>query len=292
MNELQPLPKNYFKYATGSEQIHKESNENWGLDKVTVEYDPDLPEKNGVFTYIMGAQFPLKNFPYKNHDKQFTIVAVNIAKAILIESIKIFSKWYFIFLFPFIYGNKQGIIDGLNRMLFRIVGQHILVEEARSEFARSFGKVIFIFLIESGFSEKSSEQFAEIFSSMLDADNAYRIRLEDIFSEMKIENINMDMRKEIKRLMRIFTDRQSKDGVSDKFQKIVNIISFVLIVPRLKNALIKALNSIDLRMIGYVDDAEKYWVCIRTDYKFMGMTLEERQDYAKMRGWKMPEQLK
>lgn len=268
------IPKQFYKYQTGVEQIHSEGTEKWGLDKLDI-------TDNGVYVYITNAQFPYKNFIYCNPEGQQTLFSANMVKALFIETLKSFPIWVYLFI------DKQKLLDSFNRIAFKIASPHILKDSQWSNFARGLHFLIFMFLLRIGFEEKSCDRFAEIFVWMIDCDNAYRLRLEDIFSASSRRQLMSDPIGEMKRLVDVYLDRDTNFHVKKVFVKLSKMIIYLLYIPKYKKAFVESLRDCDYMSLE-LDDADEYWVINREDYKFMGMTLVERARYALDRGWVMP----
>jgi hypothetical protein len=61
-------------------------------------------------------------------------------------------------------------------------------------------------------------------------------------------------------------------------------------LPKVKKALEYAVKNTDIKSIG-LDESDKYWTCIRTDYNFMGMDKEQRLEFARLKGWTYPQKI-
>jgi hypothetical protein len=266
-----------FKYPSGVQQINNESSEKYEL----LEIGTDMKGES-LLMKIKDGMFPLKNMVFAE-----TLFGANMVKALVILSLNIFSKPLFTLGLLFI--NKQYLLDQFNRISYRICRDKILKYKHWSKFGKAFYSVINEFLVEIGFTEESSDQFAEMFIFIIDSDNAYRLRIEDIFSCSTKEQFIKNPRKEIKRLLKIFSQRDNNSAAIKKFTNLVSIILYLLYIPKYKRAFIKAVqnsNFTDLQL----DEGDSYWSCMRLDYNFMGMTFDERQEYAIIRGYKFPQQ--
>lgn len=266
-----------FKYQSGVQAINNESSEKYEL----LEMGTDINGES-LLVKLKDGMFPLKNIVFAEQ-----LYGANMVKSIIIQSLNIFSKPYFIFGLLLI--DKQYLLDQFNRISFKICKDKILKYKHWSKFGKALYGVIIEFLVEMGFTEQSSDQFAETFVFIMDADNAYRLRAEDILTETSKRQLIENPSKEIIRLAKIFKERDTNVGVIKKFVDLIRILSVFLLIPKYKKAFKKAIqnsNFIDLQL----DEGDSYWSVMRTDYKFMGMSFEERQKYAKIKGWKFPQQ--
>lgn len=262
------INKEIFKYPSGHQQIQNESEEKYLLDKIDWE--------NEILVYIKNADYPIKNFT----DTQM-LFANNIVKAIFIETLKIFPIWFFILQWK----NKQKILDSFNRICFKVISPFILKDKHLSNFGRSFHFVIFNFLFKIGFTESSSDRFAEIFTYTIENDNAYRLRIEDLFSETSKRQLVKNPRKEIKRLTKIYCSRETNIGVANKFKKISFLINLILLIPKIKKTFIQTFQDCDFINLQ-LDEIDNYWCLMRCDYLFLGLDEEEKKDFIKNKKWK------
>lgn len=271
------LPQYFYKYPTGTQQINSESTESYFVDQIGTDMNGDS------FLYtIKDGIYPCKNFPEPE-----TIFRANMVKSLFIESIRIISKWYFI---PaLILVNKQEILNAFNRIAFRITSEKILKDRHWSKFCKSFYLIIYLFLYRIGFEEKSCDKFSEIFCFIIDADGAYRFYLEDLFSASSIKQLTENPRKEVKRLIQLYKDRQPNEVISSKFNKVAQLLSIFLLIPKVKRSFIDSFTSCDYESLRS-DEADIYWQGIRNDYNFGGLTFEERQKCARIKGYKYPQQ--
>ena len=113
------------------------------------------------------------------------------------------------------------------------------------------GKFVRGFLEGLGLNEELSRNYARIVMMILEFDNAYRYRAQDILGE--IEKLN-NPRKEIKRLFKIYSKRELLErgnlewGARAKIRKIL-LLRHLLLLPKIKRAFKAALKEIDLKKI-------------------------------------------
>lgn len=265
------LPKECYLTTSGGEQVAQEGNERWVLDRLSI-------DKDGIFIYIKGAQYPYKNFCTAE-----AVFIFNQVKALFVETLKICAKWYFVPITPFLYWNRNKIIEGFNRVAWKISSPALLKFQYLSTFSRAFHYTIFSFLVGMGIKENEADRFATVFVHLIDFDNAYRLRLTDIFSETSEEKLRKQPIREILKLAKL--KRDTNPIVVNNFKKLAYLIIILLFIPRVRKSFKNCLGEFDKM---WYDEGDRYWVCMRKDYDFMGMTYEERQTYAKNKGWTFP----
>lgn len=297
------IPKECYLYQTGYDQVANE-NQSRGIDYlidikegVKQGYFLSSPSADGqttVYTLIpnkglwlpvVGALFPVKSFPEPS-----AIFAANLVKSLIIDTIKLTSRWY---LAPFLLlVNKQQAVDTFNRISFKALSPQMMTDECLTDFTREFKTFLYTFLKELGFTEESSFKFALIFSHLIEFDNVYRLRLADTFSETSVDKL-LRPQKEISRLTEVMRSREVRPGgkgeaIHRKFNRMAFLIRLFLLIPKVKRAYSKALQMVDFTKLQ-LDQNDIYWLCFRNDYKWMGLTDDERKEYASNRGWTYPE---
>lgn len=269
------IPQEVFKYATGEEQIKQESKES--LEVI------DIDTSETINLIVKDA-----NFPYKIYVSQEMLWHSNILKSFFIESIKVISKWYFI---PSLIiscssvSKVSNFIESFNRIGHRVLSPYILKDKHLSRFSQQFQFLIFTFLYKLGIEEPRADKFAELFTHLIETDDAYRTRLQDLFSETTKYRL-LKPQKEIKRLVNINKERDSWI-VNKKLGQVAFLIRIALLIPKVKKAYIETINEINLEELR-LDDADMYWTLFKKDYKYLGMDKEEHAKYAEMNGWKYP----
>lgn len=277
------LPKHIYENISGAETIISEAKRGekirgWAFE--SVEYG------DGIEISIEGADYPQKGYAPPE-----AVWAVNTIKSILIEAISIVTMREGIGAFAIMASSSfkrklvvlKRVIDGFNKIGWSIISPYILKEQYQTPFTREIQKLTYRFLIHlgftsefvSGFTVDPALKFSKIFAHAFEYDNAYRLRVQDLFNETTKEAMVENPRKEIKRLIDILGERDM-EYVADKFRKIGTLISVLLLHSQFKDALVKALSEADFSKLQ-PDENDRYWMCHREDYKFFGKSHEERK---------------
>jgi hypothetical protein len=293
------LPNESYIYPSGYQQIATEQEEHYSLDmkegekRGWIKQTPSEDGKSTVITLVpnFGVFMPVKDamFPLKCWAEANAVFSANLIKSYIIENVKLLAKWYMI---PFlILINKQKVLDAFNRITMKSFSPYLLKDNCLTDFGRTLKQFLIEFLFQMGFTQESGQTFAVIMANLIDLDNAYRLRFEDIMSETSKDKLQ-NPRKEIKRLLMIMKDREIRPGVKGqaihhKFKVFAYLLSSAMLIPKVKRAFQSALNIVDLKKFQ-LDDIDTYWVCYRCDYKWMGLTETERKSYAQAKGWTYP----
>jgi len=259
------LPRSCYLNDDGAMQVARESQEVVRVER--------LDWTDGVKLYIQGAEYPQKGFVEPQ-----TMWLLNVVKRDFINSVMLLARWQFI---PALVLLAMKPVKHLELFLHtfadksdKVINSIYLKEQYRNSVGKELDWLVYSFLKRLKVSEMTSERMGKIFSHMIELDNAYRFRLNDIMSETDKARLLANPRKEIKRLLKIYSKRD--DGVVvRKFTAVAQLLLWALWIPKVRKAFNGVLLEINLRNLQY-DDSDRYWVCFRKDYKFMGLTYEER----------------
>jgi len=216
----------------------------------------ELVPYQGLLRYVEGAPYPAKGVPTPN-----AIFAINQVKTL----VKLASKYS-----PFlILVKKETLLKDFNLLFDKLFQPYIIKEEYLCPTAFYTQRFITNFLMNLGLDPQISQTTAHI----LEYDDAYRYRFQDIINEADLSQLQISPRKEIKRLINIYKQREENQVVKDKLEKLITPILYLLLIPKVKKAFIQAIPHIKgIRP----DPADLYWMSIRNDYLFGGKTYEER----------------
>ncbi len=278
--------------------ILRENRTQFIIEKIT--YDGPMR------VWYVGIPQPRKGFP-----TPASVSAVNIVKHVFIEAVKTARMWpfaaaWFVSLItshgrkPSKHG-KNGVIDygdpkasgiekllaSFNRICYGVVSPHILKPEHMTELASELQGLMFAFMRRLGISRANAHPFCLVFGSLIEYDNAYRYRLEDIFTETSKKALQENPRREISRLIKLYCSREKDWGVAMKFRTISMLTTSLFWVPRVRKAFTKALEGCDFERLQ-LDDIDRYWCKVRNDYDFFGETYEYRmRDHVPVQGYQI-----
>lgn len=276
------IPRECYKYGGGVEQVRNEGGEAYDIVGYSTNETIQLMIKDAMATwavYVYGDILP----------------KTNAIKSLFIENIKLLTRKQFILGTLYTFWNIKELsrfLQSFNRQAFRIASvskdPYFLKEKHLTRVSRELQFCIFIFLVELGIEESIADKFSEIFSHILEYDNAYRFRFLDIMGSTSKEELKSN-HKAIRSLIERIKERDL-EGIADKYIKIIKILKYALWIPRVKRAFNKVIEEMDIENLQ-PQEADRYWFCTKNTYKFMGMTDEERKSYAQAKGWKYPEGL-
>jgi hypothetical protein len=184
----------------------------------------------------------------------------------------------------------EKTIDSFNRLAWRVISEHILNDEHVTKVSQEVCFNVFTFLHKYGITESKAFQFAETVGIMVEFDNAYRFRLQDIMMLTSKEQLLENPRKEINRLFTVFAQRDINEAVISKFRNIVKLLTLALWIPKVRKSFEHMVNEMHLQEYQF-DDADLYWACLRRDYHVLGMNYDQRQEFARNQNWIYPSQI-
>ena len=266
------LPRECYKYSPIINQIASEGNETWELESINCENEIQMFLKDSAY-------------PYKTFVNPEILENANITKRIINEAIKVLSQKQFIpgVLYTVLSVKRiEKLLHVFNSICLKTINGDILKDKHLTAFSREFQWCVFNFLYQLGIEQTIADKFSENITHLIEHDNAYRFRIQDILSETTKDKLRN--RNELNRLAKLALKR-STEVVGLKFVKLAKLISYSLLIPKLKKAYNKMLDEMTLESLQY-DESDRYWVALRKDFDAFGLTYDERKEYIKNKGWK------
>lgn len=241
----------------------------------------EYPESGGILVYVQGTAHPKKGFPFPE-----AIKAVNEAKRVFIELIKIFTIVPIIIPFLCLKSVFKKVIESYLRISLPIVSPFFLRRDKLTPVGKELYYFVYHFLDSAGCDEDVAKNFGRVISAMIDYDDAYRYRVQDIFSETDRITLAKKPLREIYRLIKIYSKREENGQVSDnkrnrynsvrsRGRKIAFLLMMLLMVPKFRWAFKFSIIQSEFHRFQY-DEDDIFWTNLRGDYLFRGKTYEER----------------
>ena len=273
-------PQDIFRHNLNTiTQIMQEKQSVFILDRV------EYPEEGGIYVYLKDVLFPTKGFPTPQ-----AISAINLAKRFFIGYLSFFGMKEVIFSFGLFillpWTRKIKVVErwlhGYSALGNMVLMPYYMKDRFYAKYSRAIEKFIQVFLKRTGIREDVADEFAKVFANLIEYDTAYRYRIQDIMSETTHTELYDNPRKEIKRLLMIFKDREPTLHLVAKFESLASIITILLALTRVKRAFRDALDEINIRDLQ-LDEADRYHILRLDRYNFLGKPLEERfKEYVAM----------
>lgn len=243
----------------------------------------EYPPEGGIYVYYKGTPYPKKGFPFPEG-----VWSNDVMKRIsmtLVRSVgtkQMLLPILMLALMP--WKTKLKIAENAAEQYARI-GEWIhsacyLKEDKYSNAARAIRSILFQFLLVLGISHKNSDRIAKTIATIVEYDDAYRYRIEDIMSETNRTTLYEKPIREIRRLASIFLSREGYDAVQITVKALNFMTTLALLHPKIRKAFKSAIQyGITPEQFKWLqlDNADRYHVLLRGDYNFTGRTFEERK---------------
>lgn len=288
------LPRHLFENKTEDEAVSFESaniaehgHESENVGKMRVWKIRNISWGDGIYTHIVGA-----DFPSKGNTPPDVLVSLNIFKRVLSEIIRtanikeIYPSLILFAIEPISYKKRviKAILDSITRIGEVIMRQFFLKDEYKNKLTKEIETAVILFSKEFGIYSHYTPTLSKLISHIFEYDNAYRLRLQDIFMEINTSELLGSTRRECLRLIQILIDRDVDLTMRNKFKAIKIIVGFMLLSHTIRELVRKVFMGLKRDNI-FMDDSDRYWACHREDYNFFGKNIGERKQLLKDNGF-------
>jgi hypothetical protein len=237
----------------------------------------ELPPSGGMFAWY--SEHP---YPRKGHTYPEVCEANNIVKKVTVGSIMSIASPYSVLavggflITPWKYKIKwmEKALSNYVRMADYANRLHYLKKERYCKASQELWDLVFQTLRNLGISFDVAYRCGRIAAHLIEHDDAYRYRVQDIFSEMSKPHMMANPSAEILRVIGLYLKREGS-GISEKFTAVAKILSLGLKVPKVKKAYLEAIRQANIENLR-LDEADQYFCRQRDDYDFMGEDRELR----------------
>ena len=155
---------------------------------------------------------------------------------------------------------------------------HYLHTRYYNDCSRELHQFVFSLVGRMRFGFELSYGFARIPATLLEYENGYRYRVEDLFSASSKEQLLANPRKELRRIRKIYQEREllKGEGIEQSFIMVFRLLNLLLLIPKFKKAFKFALVDSEFKNFQ-LDEIETYWANRFTEYNFGGMPYQIRQ---------------
>lgn len=249
-----------------------------------------VPPEGGMNLHFDGLLFPKKGFPFMQSSQ-----ANNIVKRQTMMFAHLFARKDMIL--PILgfavlpYRMKLAIVSNFLENYCRnsdyIFEQFYLKDNFMTPCAQEIKRFLTSFLHKLGVSPDLSFRTARIMATMVEYDDAYRYRIEDLGSVTDADLLRMDPGRELARLISVSAKREKYITVTHKFSAFAGTLSKLMRwSPRIRRAFTESVDPSRFKWLQ-LDEADRYHVLYRDDYEFMGRTYEDRAaEFTAMHGAK------
>jgi len=130
---------------------------------------------------------------------------------------------------------------------------------------------------------ETSYTTGQMIATLFEYSPNYRHKLQDIFAAVNIGDLNKNPRKELKRVLNLYLQREhdNDDGASEivaarAFIRAFSVMTLALYIPSLKKAFMFAAAEADWKKL-WPDEVDTYWALQYKNYDFMGENWQARK---------------
>jgi len=224
-----------------------------------------FPEKGGILAYYEGRPVPNKGMSYSQSTE-----TNNIMKRISIGMVMCLKPtWHW----------PSNILTQIKRLADYLYAPHYLHTRYYNDCSRELFQFTFALLRKLGFGFDLSYGFARIPAQLLEGENTYRFRFEDIAMMTTKDRLLANSRKELKRIEKLYLGRDTAQGentVTDKFKMVFRLLNLALLFPPFKKAFRFALVDSEFENFQ-LDEIDEVWANRFNDYDYGGEPRNIRQ---------------
>lgn len=245
--------------------------------------DVKYPPEGGIYVYYKGMPFPKKGFPYPEavwHNDILKRVTLTIAKTFANKymlvplSLIVLMPWFM----------KKSILEGVLSNFVRI-GEWLfmgdfLKADRYSNPARGLRKMLTDMCMYLHLDQRTVEFFPLIVSNMLEYDDAYRYRFQDLMTEASRQALMERPLREVLRIIKIGKEREQVPLVQATMKAVYALVLVGLMHPKIKRAFKFSIRNLSPKEFKWMqlDNADRYHVLRQGGYNFLGRTDKERRN--------------
>lgn len=284
LNTPRTCPKCNKEMLVGERTAHKEC----GFCDTVKCWKIDDQQPEGMFAYLVGYKYPYKGVP---QDRVLQNTAI-FKRSLVATGILLLSK-PIVYLLPFfLFLPRKKTMRKLVEWAASISRTAYTQHADTRKMCRSVRELVRVFtpLVKElrGEEERDMKDLVLSLSYVLEVDNAYRYRMQDVLGNLDKEALRKDAKKEILRLMNlglqreraIYSPEQRKTitapDLATKWRSMSYAVKAIaLFYPSFMVRMAELLLEMDVEEIK-MDEGDWYYACERWDYEFGGLSYEER----------------
>lgn len=243
----------------------------------------EFPETGGVLTYMEGFDYPYQGYPHFEFvDKIDSIKKTSRAFISgIYHQLKTKNRLWFITLLPGMWFSKD-LLRSWIYVNYRLIDRFKIKELRYCQFVRELHRA---FSVEIPGESRQDYEFRlelrDLSCMILEMDNAYRFRAQDILGEINQESLKRNATGEFMRLLDLIQSRETHQEVKDTWTLLKYIVKFYLkFDKKLSNILISTFSNLNLEKVRLINN-DKVFCIPRKDYVF-GFQLNPSQEDIKL----------
>lgn len=232
----------------------------------------EFPEGGGILTYMEGYEHPYKGFPYFEFVDKIDVIKKILRGTLssFYHSLKARSKVQLLTLalVPWLFNDY---VKASVYAMYRQVGRFRIKPERYCTAIRELHRAMSKDQVELTSTREMRLMLRDIMCMLLEFDNAYRYRFQDVMTELDKAALERNPSKEIMRLLKLMQSREQTQEIRDTWSLVAYFFPIYLPFNKpLRNNLIAVLTDLDLKEIA-LDVQDRQYAGARKDYKFSFM---------------------
>ncbi len=246
----------------------------------------EYPAGGGIHLWLKGLKYPIKGFPEPEN-----VAANNIAKRILINQVKIWAKYPLSACYLLTNKGRNLWFREYLDIIYPVIERALYEPSKYNNLSRELFKMVPIFLKGIGIQEEVANVMGHVVAAMIEHDDAYRYRIEDLLSETNKDFMMKYPAKEMAMMVKVLGERDNRKHLVQKFDSIRRILTIAFWLPSVKKAFRDALSVCNFEHMQ-LDEIDRYHTLRYSTYDFAGLPFDERYAvFLQMHGGKEPKSI-
>lgn len=244
-----------------------------GLTKV------EFPDEEGVYTSMQGYDYPYRGYPFYEFVDKIDVIK-KLSRSLqsgFYHGLK--GTWTRYLLIPFIPTLGRSLFWAYTFDFHRLIDRFNMRVNRYSEFVRELYRAFsVVWADETDQITELRKMLRDIECMILEFDNAYRFRAQDLLPELDKAALKQDAVKEINRLLDIWIERENTVEIKDSWRLLKLVVNHYLRRDKqLLNLFVRVLLELEIDKCK-LSVEDKYFCIPRKDYKFAFMQSPTEED--------------
>lgn len=229
----------------------------------------DFPTTGGILTYMEGYDYPYKGYPYYEFVEKIDLIK-KLTRAMqsgFYHALK--QNKFKRLLIPLIPSLGRSIFWACTFTFYRLIDRFKMRVDKHCTFVNELYRAFsVVHTYESEQVQQLRKMLRDIECMILEMDNAYRFRAQDLLPELNKEALRKKPIKELERILDIWIEREINVEVQDSWRLLKMVIKYYLRYdPELLNIFVQVLLELDIEKCK-LSVEDKYYCIPRKDYHF------------------------
>lgn len=230
----------------------------------------EFPEKGGVLTWMEGYEHPFKGYPFHEFVDRIDAVKKMFRAWLsgLYHQLKRRNRLWLLTLIPGLWVSKAAVRASIN-VIYRIIERFRIKKERYCDALREVHRAFSGERLNESVSEREiRHNFRDSLCMVLEFDNAYRYRFQDILAHLDKVRLYKNPIKELVHLLDLMSEREVTQEIRDTWKLLKYVVRFYLVFDRkFLRMITETLMQLDIDKVA-LSVEDKVFCLPRKDYKF------------------------